>query len=69
MIEWYKEWANIGLDYVDVNDKKYEALLDARKHLTSAESFTVQGDFTKASREFNEAQKKFNKIKKCTNCF
>lgn len=69
LLNWYKEWASLGLDYVDVNDKKYEALLDARKHIYTAEAFTVMGDFTKANREMKEAQKKLEKIKKCQNCY
>ena len=67
-IEWYKEFVNLGLEYVDTNNPKYEALYDARKHLSTAESFIIDGDFTKANREFNEAQKKLNKIRECKNC-
>lgn len=67
-LEWYKEFANLGFQYVDTNNPKYEALYDARKHLSTAESFIIDGDFTKANREFNEAQKKFNKIRKCKDC-
>jgi hypothetical protein len=68
LVEWYKEWASLGLEYVDSKNDKYDALLDVRKHLTTAESFTLSGDFTKASREFTEAQKKFNKVRKCKDC-
>jgi hypothetical protein len=68
-IEWYKEFANLGFQYVDTNNPKYEALYDVRKHLSTAESFIIDGDFTKANREFTEAQKKFNKIRECQNCF
>lgn len=68
-VEWYKEWLNTGLDYTDTKDLRYDALLDSKKHLISAEAYTIEGDFTKASREFQEAQKKFNKIRKCKNCF
>ena len=64
-IEFYKEWLNTGLDYTDTKDLRYDALLDCRKHLISAEACTIDGDFTRASREFQEAQKKFNKIRKC----
>lgn len=64
-IEWYKEWLNTGLDYTDTKDVRYDALLDCRKHLISAEACTIDGDFTRASREFQEAQKKFNKIRRC----
>ena len=64
-IEWYKEWLGTGLDYTDTKDLRYDALLDCRKHLISAEACTIDGDFTRASREFQEAQKKFNKIRKC----
>ena len=64
-VEWYKEWLNTGLDYTDTKDSRYDALLDCRKHLISAEACTIDGDFTRASREFQEAQKKFNKIRKC----
>jgi len=67
-IEWYKEWLNTGLDYTDTKDLRYDALLDCKKHLISAEAHTLEGDFTKANREFQEAQKKFNKIRKCKNC-
>jgi hypothetical protein len=68
-IEWYKEWLNTGLDYTDTKDLRYDALLDCRKHLISAEACTIEGDFTRASREFKEAQQKFNKIRKCKNCY
>lgn len=64
-IEWYKEWLGTGLDYTDTKDVRYDALLDCRKHLISAEACTIDGDFTRASREFQEAQKKFNKIRRC----
>lgn len=64
-IEFYKEFANLGFQYVDTNNPRYEALYDARKHLSTAESFIIDGDFTKANREFTEAQKKFNKIRGC----
>lgn len=67
-IEFYKEWINIGLDYTDTKDLRYDALLDCKKHLISAEAYTLDGDFTKANREFQEAQKKFNKIRKCKDC-
>jgi len=68
-IEFFKEWLNTGLDYTDTKDLRYDALLDSKKHLISAEAYTVEGDFTKANREFQEAQKKFNKIRKCKNCY
>lgn len=64
-IEWAKEFVNLGLEYVNTKDLKYEALYDCIKHLDTANSFTLDGDFTKANREFTEAQKKFNKIRKC----
>ena len=64
-VEFYKEWINTGLDYTDTKDKRYDALLDCKKHLISAEAYTLEGNFTKANREFQEAQKKFNKIRKC----
>lgn len=67
-IEWYKEFVNLGLEYVDSNNIKYEALYDARKHITTAEAFTLDGDFTRANREFREAQKKLNKLRKCKEC-
>ena len=67
-IEWYKEFANLGFEYVDINNVKYEALYDARKHLTTAEAFIIDGNFTKANREFTLAQKKLNKIRKCKDC-
>lgn len=68
MIEFYKEWVNTGLDYTDTKDPRYDALLDARKHLYSAEAYTLDGNFSSANREFQEAQKKFNKIRKCKEC-
>lgn len=68
-VEWYKEWLGTGLDYTDTKDPKYDALLDCRKHLVTAEACTIEGNFTMASREFQEAQKKFNKIRKCKDCF
>lgn len=69
LIEFYKEWVNTGLDYVDTKNPIYDALMDAKKHLTTAEAFTVEGDFTRANREFQEAQKKFNKLRACKNCY
>lgn len=68
LISWYKEWINTGLDYTDTKDTRYDALNDSRKHLTSAEAYMLDGDFTKANREFQEAQKKFDALKKCKNC-
>lgn len=68
-IEWYKEWINTGLDYTDTKNARYDALNDSKKHLTSAEAFMLDGDFTKANREFQEAQKKFNALRKCKDCF
>lgn len=68
-IEWYKEWIGGGLDYTDTKDQKYDALLDCRKHIVSAEAYTIEGDFTRASREFKEAQQKFNKLRKCKDCY
>jgi hypothetical protein len=68
LIEWYKEWILSGLDYTDTKNIMYDKLLDVRKHLYSAEGFTLDGDFTKANREFVEAQKKFNTIRKCKDC-
>lgn len=68
LIEWYKEWINTGLEYTDTKNLIYESLLDSRKHLYSAEGFMLEGDFTKANREFTEAQKKFNKLRKCKDC-
>jgi hypothetical protein len=68
-IEWYKEFSSKGLEYVNTNDPIYDALYDAEKHLTTAEAFMLDGDFTKANREFQEAQKKFNKIRTCKNCY
>ena len=68
LIEWYKEWINTGLEYTDTKSLIYEALLDSRKHLYSAEGFMLDGNFSKASREFIEAQKKFNKLRECKDC-
>ena len=68
LIEWFKEWINTGLEYTDTKNLIYESLLDSRKHLYSAEGFMLEGDFTKANREFTEAQKKFNKLRKCKDC-
>lgn len=68
LTEWFKEWINTGLDYTDVKNAIYDSLLDARKHLYSAEGFVLEGDFSKANREFTEAQKKFNKLRKCKDC-
>jgi len=68
-IEWYKEFASKGLEYVNTNDPIYEALYDSEKHLTTAEAFMLDGDFTKANREFQEAQKKFNALRKCKDCY
>lgn len=67
-VEWAKEFVNLGLEYVNTKDLKYEALYECIKHIDTANSFTLDGDFTKANREFIEAQKKFNKIRKCKNC-
>lgn len=69
MVEWYKEWASTGLTYVDSKNPKYDALMDSRKHLITAEAYTIEGNFVLASREFQEAQKKFNKIRKCKDCY
>lgn len=69
LISWYKEFASAGLDYVDTNNSIYDALYDSRKHLTTAEAFMLDGDFTKANREFTDAQKKFDALKKCKNCY
>ena len=68
LVEFFKEWINTGLEYTDTKNLIYESLLDSRKHLYSAEGFMLEGDFTKANREFTEAQKKFNKLIKCKNC-
>ncbi len=68
MVEWYKEWINVGLTYNKAESLKYDALMDARKHLITAKAHTVDGNFTYATREFQEAQKKFNKIRKCKDC-
>jgi hypothetical protein len=68
MVEWYKEWINVGLTYNKAESLKYDALMDARKHLITAKAHTVYGNFTYATREFQEAQKKFNKIRKCKDC-
>lgn len=68
LISWYKEFASKGFEYVNTNDPVYEALYDSRKHLTTAEAFMLDGDFTKANREFKEAQKKFDALKECKNC-
>lgn len=68
-VELAKEWINTGLDYTDTKDARYDALSDSKKHLTTAEAYMLDGDFTKANREFQEAQKKFNNIRKCKNCF
>lgn len=69
MVEFYKEFASKGLEYVNTNDPIYDALYDAKKHLTTAEAFMLDGDFTKANREFQEAQKKFNALRKCKDCY
>jgi hypothetical protein len=69
MLEWYKEWITTGLTYTDVKNPKYDALMDSKKHITSAEAYTLGGDYTSASREFREAQKKLNEVRKCKNCY
>lgn len=68
MVEWYKEWINIGLTYNKAESLKYDALMDARKHLITAKAHTVDGNFTYANMEFQEAQKKFNELRKCKDC-
>ena len=68
MVLWYKEWIKVGFEYSNLQDNKYDALNDVRKHITTAEGFTLQGDFVKAGREFEEAQKKFDKLTECKNC-
>jgi hypothetical protein len=68
MVEWYKEWINIGLTYDKSETLMYDALMDARKHLITAKAHTIDGNFVYADREFQESQKKFNSLKKCKDC-
>ena len=67
LLEWFKantkHDAKILLMRSGELRLKYEALYECIKHIDTANSFTLDGDFTKANREFIEAQKKFNKIR------